>query len=293
MENTDITWLEKPPLNKPYMIVALSGWANAGEVPSSVLWYILSRMDSTLFAELQTDDFYVYLNSNDENKRPLVNIEDGMIQSFSPVTLNFWAHKAKMGGHDLILISGPEPEQRWNKLVDLILEIARGYEVEKIVILGGSFDFIPHTAPVRITGAANYLADKEDLVDHHIELVNYKGPSSIHTLLMVAAARQNIPAVSLWTHTPHYIQVTNFIGCYGLMLKLNELLGLNIDLEEAKKDGDYLSQQIDRAIEKKPELHDYLKKLESEFHKGNKPAETLINQNIIKEIEDLFKDKPA
>ena len=293
MENPNITWLEKPVLNKPYMIVALSGWANAGEVPTSVLWYILSRLNATLFAELQPDEFYVYLNSNDESKRPLVNIEDGMIQSFSPVTLNFWSFKSKLGGHDLVLITGPEPEQRWNKLVELILEMAREYDVEKIVVLGGSFDFIPHTAPTRITGVANFLADKEDLIDHQIELVNYKGPSSIHTLLMVNAARQNTPVVSLWTHTPHYIQVTNLIGCYGLMLKLNELLGLNIDLEVAKKDSDYLSQQIDQAIEKKPELRDYLKKLETDFRKGNKPAEELINQNIIKEIEDLFKDNPT
>jgi proteasome assembly chaperone (PAC2) family protein len=290
MDDSNLTWLEKPVLHKPYMIMAFSGWANAGEVPSSVLWYILSHLQATLFAELQPDDFYIYLNSSGETKRPTVNIEDGLIQSYSPVTLNFWSHKADPGGRDLILVSGPEPEQGWNKLVDLILNLAREYEVEKIVILGGSFDTIPHTAPPRITGVANFLAEKEELKYHQIELVNYKGPSSVHTLLMVKAARRNIAMISLWAHTPHYIQVVNFIGCYNLMLKLKELLGIDIDLEMAQKDSQYLIQQIDQAIEKKPELHQYLKILETEFRKGKKPVEEPINQNIIKEIEDLFKD---
>jgi hypothetical protein len=77
------------------------------------------------------------------------------------------------------------------------------------------------------------------------------------------------------------------------MLKLNELPVLSIELETAKKDSDYLYQQIDQAIEKKPELRDYLKKLETEFRNGNKPVEDLINQNIIREIEYLLKDNPT
>ncbi len=293
MENSNFIWLEKPVLHKPYMIMAFSGWSNAGEVPSSVLWYTLSRLEATLFAELKPDEFYVYLSMGHEAKRPIVNIENGMIQSFSMVTINFWYFKAKPGNRDLILISGPEPEQGWNKLVDLILDLAREYEVEKIIALGGVFDAIPHTAPPRISGVANYAAERDELKEHQIELTNYKGPSSLYTLVLVNAALRSIPMISLWAHTPHYIQVTNFIGCYNLMLKLNALLGINIDLDVARKDSEHLYQQVNQAIEKKPELLEYLKTLESEFQKGLKLDAGPINQNIIKEIEDLFKDHPG
>jgi proteasome assembly chaperone (PAC2) family protein len=288
MEDPNLTWLERPVLNKPYMIIAFSGWANAGEVATSVLWYMISHLEGNLFAELQPDDFYVYLNSNSETKRPTVNIEDGLILTCNPKTLNFWSYKAPPGHRDLIMVAGPEPEQGWNKLVELIVNLAREFEVEKMVVLGGSFDAIPHTTPPRISGAANTLSEKNLLKEHHIELVNYKGASSVHTLLMVRAAHLNIPAVSLWAHTPHYVQVVNFMGCYRLMLKLNDLLDLELDLEVARKDSEYLCQQIDQAIEKKPELHDYLKILEADFKKGQKSREESINQNIIKEIEDLF-----
>jgi predicted ATP-grasp superfamily ATP-dependent carboligase len=291
MDTNKLTWLEKPVLINPYLILAFSGWSNAGEVPSSVLWYLLSRLKSTLFAQLPPDDYYVYLSAKSEATRPVVNIEDGLILSYNPVTLNFWGHQSTTGGHDLIMVSGPEPEQRWNQMSELLMELVKEYNVVKIILLGGSFDSIPHTAPPRITGVANCLEEKAGLKAHNIEMVNYKGPSSFYTLLMVNAQKQNIPAAGLWAHTPHYIQVTNFIGCYHLMLKLNDWLGLGLDLEVAKKDADFLYQQIDQAIHKKPDLVEMLKKLEADFRKSNPGPGSPINQTILNEIEDLFSDK--
>lgn len=291
MEDANLIWTEQPVLDNPLMILGFSGWSNGGEVPSSVLWYILSRFDAKIIAELKADGFYTYNMSRPDAKRPLVEIENGMIRAFTAQTLTFWAHKAELGGKDLILVSGPEPELNWNSLTKSIINVAKYYDVDKIVTLGGMFDSIPHTAPPRIQGLANYLTLRDELKEHNIEPVNYKGPSSIYGLMMIEATKNDIPAVSLWASTPHYIQVTNFIGCYNLMLKLNELYELNIDLEVARQDSEYLYRQINDAIEKKPELAEYLKTLEKDFRQGtSQPKEEPINKNIIKQIEDLFKE---
>jgi proteasome assembly chaperone (PAC2) family protein len=294
MEDANLIWTEQPVLDNPLLILGFSGWSNGGEVPSSVLWYILSRFDAKIIAELKTDGFYTYNVGRADAKRPLVEIENGMIRAFSAQTLNFWAHKAELGGKDMLLVSGPEPELNWNSLTKTIINVAKFYDVEKIITLGGMFDSIPHTAPPRIQGVANYSTLVDELKEYHIEPVNYKGPSSIYGQVLVEATKNDIPAVSLWASTPHYIQVTNFIACYHLMLKLNELYGLNIDLEVASQDSKYLYKQIDDAIEKKPELAEYLKTLEKDFQKGSAPgSEEPIHKNIIKEIEDLFKDNPG
>jgi proteasome assembly chaperone (PAC2) family protein len=290
MESENLIWHEKPVPSKPFLILALSGWGNAGEVPSSVLWYLLSRFESVLFAEIKPDKFYIYQSAGSENKRSVVNIENGLIQSYSMVTTNFWYHKAEPGEHDIIFVQGPEPEQGWSEYTEIILNLIQEYQVEKIVTLGGAFDAIPHTVSTRITGVVSHSDLKAEVEEQGIELVSYKGPTSINTFLMVEAAKKDIPVISLWAHTPHYIQVTNFIACYDIMLKLSGLLGLKIDLEIAKKDSEYLANQIDQAVEKKPELQEYLKTLESEYHKGNPDNQRSINKNIVKEIEDLFRD---
>jgi hypothetical protein len=87
--------------------------------------------------------------------------------------------------------------------------------------------------------------------------------------------------------------VTNFIACHDIMLKLSGLLGLKIDLEVARKDSEYLVNQIDETIAKKPELQEYLKTLESEYRKGNPESRRYINRNIVKEIEELFPDSQS
>ncbi len=83
------------------------------------------------------------------------------------------------------------------------------------------------------------------------------------------------------------------MACYSLMSKLSEMLGLPLDLDMARKDSEYLRAQVDDAIEKKPELREYLHALEIEFQKGKPTTDEPINKNLIKEIEDLFKDKPG
>ncbi|HEX7474613.1 MAG TPA: PAC2 family protein [Dehalococcoidales bacterium] len=286
-----LTWYEKPVLSRPHIIMGFTGWSNAGEVASSVLWYLLSRYEVSLFAELKTDDFYSYESNSGVNKRPLVDIENGMIHSYSAVTTNFWFHRDPLSGHDLMFISGPEPDQGWNRYSGLILDLAQEYQAEKIVTLGGTFDSIPHTAPPRISGVVSHTELKEELEKSGIEPTSYKGPSSIHTLLMVNAAKRDLRMISLWSHTPHYIQVVNFIGCYQIMLKLSELLNIKFDLEVARKDSEYLKTQIDQAIEKKPELQEYLKTLEIEYHKGSAEVEGPINNGILKEIDEIFKEK--
>lgn len=290
MDDDRLIWYEKPILNKPYMIMAFTGWANAGDVSSSILWYLITRFEASLCAELKPDQFYNYQTTDNENKRPIVNIENGMIQSFSLVTTNFWCHKNLLGQHDIIFISGPEPDHGWNEFTELILGLAVEYQVEKIITIGGTFDAIPHTAPPKISAVVSHSDLKIEVEEQGIELISYKGPSSIHSYLMLGATKKEIPMISIWSHTPHYIQVTNFIACYNVMLKISGLLDLKIDLEVARNDSEYLYTQIDQAIEKKPELQEYLKTLESEYRKGNPYDQTPISKNVMKEIEDLFKD---
>jgi proteasome assembly chaperone (PAC2) family protein len=280
---------ENPELTQPYMIIGLSGWVNAGEVPSSVLVYLISRFQATLFAEFEPNEFYCYQTTGSEAKRPIVNIENGVVKSVNTVSTSFWYHKSRIGGHDLILVSGPEPDQKWNIYSDLMIKIAQEFQVVKIISLGGIFDAIPHTAPSRLTAVVSHTVLKEEAQSYGLELISYQGPSSVHSLIMIKASEANIPMLSIFAHTPHYIQVTNFIACYNIMAKIDEMLGINIDLEVARKDSEYLRAQIDNAIEQKPELQEYLKTLEAEYRQGKPEIQQSVNKNIIKEIEDLLK----
>jgi len=291
MDIENIIWIEKPFLIRPFMILAFSGWADAGEVSTSVLWYLNSRLNSTPFAELKPDNFFVWQTSETEGRRPIVDIQDGMIQSYSFTTTSFRYSKDSLQEHDLIFLVGPEPEQNWMRYASLITDFALEYRVERMILLGGTMDAIPHTAPPLISAVVSHDYLKNEVERYGIELTTYKGPSGIHNLIMMNAAQKDLESISLWSHTPHYIQVVNYLACYAVLQKLSEMLRLKIDLDVARQDSEYLYSQIDMAIAKKPELQEMLKILKTEYQKGKSTSQQAINKDFIKEIEDLFKGK--
>jgi proteasome assembly chaperone (PAC2) family protein len=290
-DRDNLIWIDKPRLIHPYMILGFEGWPDAGRVSSGALAYLNSQLAPILFAKLRPDDFYSIQLTGSENKRPRCIVENGIIKSFEISTLSLGYTKDVLKKHDLILIYGPEPEQSWEKFVQIILDVAAKYKVEKIVTIGGTFDAIPHTVATRITASVSDSNLIEEIKSKGIELVNYSGPSSIHTLLVIAASKENISTISLWGHTPHYIQVPNTMGCYDLLVKLDLLLDLHLKLEDSRAAGERLYEQIDQAMSIKPELRKYLKILEMGYHKENPGQQQSINQNIVKEIEKLLNEK--
>jgi proteasome assembly chaperone (PAC2) family protein len=287
----NINWQEKPDLFKPYLVLAFDGWTNAGQVATAVTWYLIRKLKAIPFAGLRPDEFFIYQASGGEQQRPLVNIEGGLIQSLNIVTTNFSYCKDIRGMHDLIIASGPEPQQEWVKYTGLILDFAREFRVDKIAAIGGSFEAIPHTVPTRITGVVNQVSLLDEIKVQGIEPVSYKGPSSLYSLIMIEAAKRGLPMFSLWASTPHYIQVINHIAAYKLLLTLCKMLDLNLDLSDAQRDSEDLITRIDQAVSQKPELQKHLKMIENEYRKGRPQIKKPISQNIVREIEDLLKGK--
>ena len=54
-----------------------------------------------------------------------------------------------------------------------------------IYVLGGLYDNVPHTRPVRISCVAEDPALRQRLAEHGVLFSDYQGPSSIHTTLLV------------------------------------------------------------------------------------------------------------
>jgi proteasome assembly chaperone (PAC2) family protein len=234
------TWYQKPRLTSPLMIIGFEGWPDAGKASSGALSYLLNKFQSTLLAELNFDEFYVLSPSGSENKRPLVTIEQGLVKSSENITTTIRCVKQHPEKPDLILVYGPEPDRQWNKYAQSIINIAKKMGVPKIVAFGGTFDAIPHTAQPRISATFSDSVQKEELIACEIDLVNYTGPSSIHTSLSTMTSKNDIQFISLWGHTPHYIQIPNLMVIYNLLDKMNLLLKLNLDIEDAKIEGDNL-----------------------------------------------------
>ena len=284
----DLIIYEKVELHSPYLIMGFYGWPNAGEVATNTLTYLIKHLPADPYGEINPEEFYVLTTS--EYARPQGVIEKGVLKNFDPPGTLLYCWKNKQG-NDLILILGREPDIKWKRYTDTILDFFSRFGLKKVFTIGGEYALIPHTRDPRISAVVNNEKLKEELSGLNIEFTDYSGPTSIHTYILLACRVRGIDCTGLWGDTPNYIQMSNPKVSYFVLERLTKLLEIDISLEEIKKEGEYFEQQISRAIAQKPEAQEFLKKLEEiydESEKSSSPDKKEI-EDIIKGVEDFLR----
>jgi proteasome assembly chaperone (PAC2) family protein len=288
---------ERPKLIKPYLIMAFEGWPDAGQVASGAATYLRDKLAARQMAEVEPDDFYLFQSPAGDLRRPTVEIKNGLTGPLKLPATGFWFYKGEKSPHDLIILLGREPDLRWRGYADLILGFAREYHVERIYAIGGTFDIVPHTIEPLVGAVLGAPELGVEMSREGVQLINYRGPSSIHSEILLEAGRRGIQTLALWGYVPHYVQVPNARVCHAVLRRLVRMLRLDIDLASLERDGRHLTETIDRAVAEKPELAEYVKRLEAEYGKGHEPPGQPRNEDIIREIEDFLKqggeEKPS
>jgi len=278
----------RPNLVRPNLVMGFEGWANAGMVSSGVVGELKDRLHFKKLAEIKPDEFHLFHSQGIESGRPLADVRDGMVRTLSLPSTLFWFHKDEKAAHDLVISLGTEPELRWKEYVALVLDFAQDYGIERLYTIGGSYDNVPHSVEPILTAVISDESLKAEMTEYGVGFTDYRGPSSIHTWLVVAARKRGIKAVSLWGHIPYYVQVPNAKVCYSMLSRLTKMLNIAIDFEDLRKVGEDLDEKVSSAISQKPELESYLKRLEEDYGKGDQTSKPL-EDDIIKEVEDFLR----
>ncbi|MDY6916655.1 MAG: PAC2 family protein [Chloroflexota bacterium] len=284
----DVTRYETVRLNNPDVVAAFEGWPDAGKVSSGVVGYLRDRLKATRLASIKPDDFYVFQAPGLEALRPQASIENGLVQELDLPLSDFWAWRNDRGGHDLVLLLGVEPHLRWNEYADSVLDFATEVGVRRLLTVGGVYDRVPHTVPPVISAVCNDPELAAELNRLGASPTTYNGPSSIHTLLVFRAGQRRVKAASLWGHAPFYIQQPNTKVCHGVLRLLVAMTKVDIDLSDLARASDHLDEQVSQAVAQKPELRDYLKRLEEQYRAGDARGEPM-DDDVVDEVEDFLR----
>jgi proteasome assembly chaperone (PAC2) family protein len=258
----EIIYLEKPVLNKPYLIIGFEGWPNAGEISSFALRHLVDSLGARKFASISTENFYQM-----SSLRPMAVIKEGRLIELKSLDNDFY-YVNGLPSNDLILFSGVEPHFRWNVFAELILDLAERFHVMQIFTIGGTYDYVPHTYPPMVSALFNHEELGEKVIRAGLGLTEYSGPISIHTFILEAAKKRDLKAISLWGHVPQYLQTRNVKVVCSVLKRLIDLTRIEIDLSELEKASDYFDQQINHLVEEDPKLQEVISKLE-ELYKGS------------------------
>ncbi|MEW6263786.1 MAG: PAC2 family protein [Thermodesulfobacteriota bacterium] len=261
---TGLIFHQRPELKRPAMIVAFSGWPNAGDVATGTLEYLENRLQPKPLAFLASDQFLDFTEV-----RPTARIKNGRIREFHAPVYNFTWFTGSIDQSDLILLRGPEPRLNWSPFCDLVLKLAGEMNVRVIVTLGGTYDYVPHWLPARVSAIYSDQAAEEMALTAslRLNLGEYQGPVSIHTLILDQARALGLPAIGLWGHAPVYIQTGNLKLHQALVDILKKLVGFDLDASDLETGVKEMERQIDDLVAKNPELKKYLADFKQE-HQG-------------------------
>jgi proteasome assembly chaperone (PAC2) family protein len=209
--------LEDPPeLDAPVLVAALEGWVDAGSAGTVAAAQLAE--EGTVVASFDADAIYDY-----RARRPTLDIVDGRPMQLAWPKLEITS--TRIGGRDIVVLRGPEPDYRWRELTVDVVEVAKRLGVASWVSLGAIPAAVPHTRPVPILATASAPGLLPDGIRQGPDGL-LRVPSACLSVLELAASTNGIPAIGLFAQVPHYVNATYPAASIALLTALGRHLGI-------------------------------------------------------------------
>lgn len=269
----------RPRLRSPRALLAWEGWNDACDAASGSAAYLLASVERPEpLAVIEPEEFYDF-----QLRRPQVKIDEGGTRQLTwPMTRAF---VLPAGHHDLVLVTGEEPNLRWKTYTRTLAGLLSDHDVEMVVTLGAFVGQVAHTRPVPIVGVATDPA----LVEQYGLLASsYEGPTGIVGVMLEACREVGIPALSLWAATPHYLAANpNPKAMAALLGVARRVLELDLDLAEMEQMAADFDARVDEAMTENDEFVEYVRRLEDE----GTTIDPSRSAQMINEIEDFLRGR--
>ena len=242
-----------PELATPTLLLAFSGWNDAGLAATTAVQFIAERLEAKRFYALDGEDFYDFTV-----QRPQVRLDDANMRQITWPTFDFLA----ADGKGLAFMTAPEPHLHWKAFAREVAAVCRSLGAVRVGLLGSFLAQVVYSDPVPVTG---FASDPSLLANLHVGTTSYEGPTGIVGVLLDELRRESIPVVSLWAAVPHYIATAaNPRAALALLLKLREWIELPIDTAPMEAAASNFQAKLLEAVEGDSDLANYVRGLKKD-----------------------------
>jgi proteasome assembly chaperone (PAC2) family protein len=269
------------------MVIAFSGWNDAGEAATGAVSHLLSSWTDPstdvvpeLIADVDPEDFYDF-----QVNRPMVEVDDSSIRSLTwPGTQVFGLRTPDLK-HDFVVVRGVEPSMKWKTFAADILDLADDLEVDMVITLGSMLADTPHTRPITVSGSGAHPDISRRL---GVEISKYEGPTGILGVLQDACVRRGIDAISLWAAIPHYASSSpSPKATLALVNALEDFLEVSLPLGDLPDESASWEEEVTEMAKEDSDVAEYVKALEESKDSSDLPEAT--GESIARELERFLR----
>jgi hypothetical protein len=260
----------------PTFVGAFDGWVDAGSAATAALAELVE--DAPVVATFDADALFDY-----RARRPTLQIVDGRLAELAWPELT--VRRVTIGDHDLLILTGPEPDDRWQALGVAAVELAHRLGVAQWVSLGSIPAAVPHTRPVPIIGTTSEPGRlRGDVRPGPAGILRV--PAAVVSVLEMAMAEGGIPAVGYFAQVPHYVSGPYPAASVELLSALGRHLGVILPSGDLVEEARQLRTRLDTATSLEETTRSYIERLEAMVDEERLPS----GDDLITEIERFLRE---
>ena len=239
------------------MVCVLTGFLDAGKSAEIAARHLAELSDGKVVATFDVDSLHDY-----RARRPPVSFVRDPYTDYEAPRLVVRALR-DTGGTPFLLLTGPEPDIRWEAFARAVREVVEHFGVSRVVTLGAVPMAVPHTRPIAITPHAN----RPDLVPGESPWQGeLRVPASAQAVLEIRLGEWGLDALGFVAHIPHYLAQMEYPQAALVLLEHVEIGGrLTVDLSDLREAAEITETEVDRYLSTHDEVGDVVRGLEQQY----------------------------
>ncbi|RMB57486.1 proteasome assembly chaperone family protein [Tessaracoccus antarcticus] len=202
------------------LVVALGAFVDAGGIQRMLSDHLVETGNPELVASFDIDQLLDY-----RSRRPTMVFDTNRWAEYENPSM-LLQRLTDRDGHSYYLLTGPEPDFQWERVVAAVRELVVALRVTLVVTAHGIPMGVPHTRPVGMTAHAT---DATLIGEVHSPFGRVQVPGSIGALLELRLGEAGHPSVGFAVHVPHYLAGTEFAeGSLAALNAIVDVTGLNL-----------------------------------------------------------------
>ena len=249
-------------LNEPHCVASLRPWINVGDVGRMVLRRLGQQTNARRIGRLaRPSRFYDYTRY-----RPRIRLIGGERDFYIPNT-SVWASQDD-DGRDMIFLHMLEPHAFSEDFNESVLQMLRTFGVTRYVLVGSMYDAVPHTRPLRISGAARGWEPSADFGRAvRLSRSRYQGPTSfVSQLTEEVRTRLGLETLSMIVHLPLYLTLDeDYSGAASILTALSHVYGNPSEAYPEVAAGRTQYGQLGQGVQYDSKVSELIAKFESDY----------------------------
>lgn len=248
---------DMPELGRPVLVQALSGFVDAGNAVRLAREHLLETLESRPVATFDIDQLLDYRS----RRPPMIFIEDHWESYEAPKLELHLLHDD--AGTPFLLLTGPEPDLQWERLVAALTEVVERLGVGLTVGLNAIPMAVPHTRP---TGITAHGTRRELVAGYEPWLQRVQVPGSAGHLLEFRLGEKGHDAMGFAAHVPHYLAQAEYPpAAEQLLTSVSKSTGLLLPTEGLRQASEAVRADIDQQIAQTAEAAELVRALEEQY----------------------------